>query len=58
MVASLHLKQEWVRQNFLQYLLQVQQYPAALIARFGKKEIKLGEIQKRFDILVKDDQHY
>ena len=44
--------EEWVRQNFLQYLTQVLRYPAALIAI--EKEIKLGELVKRFDILVYD----
>jgi len=44
--------EEWVRQNFLQYLLRVKNYPAALIAI--EKEIKLGELKKRFDILVYD----
>ena len=48
-------EEEWVRQNFLQYLLQVCQYPAALIA--VEKEIKLGELKKRFDILVYDSNH-
>lgn len=47
--------EEWVRQNFLQYLLQVKKYPAALIA--VEKEIRLGELKKRFDILVYDAQH-
>ncbi|MBS1511413.1 MAG: type I restriction enzyme HsdR N-terminal domain-containing protein [Bacteroidetes bacterium] len=42
--------EEWVRQNFLQYLVQVKQYPAALIA--VEKQIKLGDINKRFDIVV------
>lgn len=42
--------EEWVRQNFLQYLLQVKKYPASLIA--VEKEIKLGELKKRFDIVV------
>src|SRR5260221_12305849 len=46
---------EWVRQNFLQYLLQVKQYPAALIA--VEKEIRLGELTKRFDILVYNSKH-
>lgn len=47
--------EEWVRQNFLQYLIQVMQYPAALIAI--EKEIQIGELKKRFDILVyKDDR--
>ncbi len=48
-------EEEWVRQNFLQYLLQVKKYPASLIAI--EKEIKLGELKKRFDILVYDNQH-
>lgn len=42
--------EEWVRQNFLQYLLQVKHYPASLIA--VEKEISVGELKKRFDILV------
>ncbi|MBL0882588.1 MAG: type I restriction enzyme HsdR N-terminal domain-containing protein [Chitinophagaceae bacterium] len=47
--------EEWVRQNFLQYLLQVKYYPASLIA--VEKEIMVGELKKRFDILVyKNDQ--
>ena len=44
--------EEWVRQNFLQYLTQIKKYPASLIAI--EKEIKLGELKKRFDILVYD----
>ena len=47
--------EEWVRQNFVQYLIQVKHYPAALIAL--EKEIKLGELRKRFDILVYDNNH-
>ena len=42
--------EEWVRQNMLQYLLQVKNYPASLIA--VEKEIAVGELRKRFDILV------
>jgi hypothetical protein len=42
--------EEWVRQNFMQYLVQVMGYPAALIAM--EKEIFLGEMKKRFDIVV------
>jgi len=46
--------EEWVRQNFLQYLVVVKRYPASLIA--VEKEIQLGELKKRFDIVVyKDD---
>ena len=44
--------EEWVRQNFLQYLTQTKKYPASLIA--VEKEIKLGELKKRFDIVVYD----
>jgi hypothetical protein len=44
--------EEWVRQNFLQYLVQVKKYPAALIAI--EREIRLGELTKRFDIVVYD----
>lgn len=47
--------EEWVRQHFVQYLLQTKKYPAALIAI--EKQIKLGELNKRFDILVYDHQH-
>ncbi len=44
--------EEWVRQNFLQYLTQTKKYPASLIAI--EKEIKLGDLKKRFDIVVYD----
>ena len=44
--------EEWVRQNFLQYLTLIKKYPASLIA--VEKEIKLGELKKRFDIVVYD----
>ena len=42
--------EEWVRQNFIQWLMQRKQVPAALIA--VEKEIKLGELKKRCDIVV------
>ena len=42
--------EEWVRQNVLQYLAQTMQYPPSLIA--VEKEINLGELKKRFDIVV------
>ena len=45
--------EEWVRQNFLQVLVQYQEVPASLIAI--EKEIKWGETKKRFDILVYKD---
>ena len=47
--------EEWVRQNFIQYLVEVKNYPATLIAL--EKKIKLGELTKRFDILVYDGDH-
>jgi len=47
--------EEWVRQNFIQYLVQTLGYPAAFIAL--EKEIRLGELTKRFDILVYDPSH-
>ncbi|HYE55468.1 MAG TPA: type I restriction enzyme HsdR N-terminal domain-containing protein [Chitinophagaceae bacterium] len=42
--------EEWVRQNFVQYLIQVMQYPAPYVA--VEREIKLGARKKRFDIMV------
>ena len=42
--------EEWVRQNFLQYLIQTKQYPASLIS--VEKIIKVGELKKRYDIVV------
>jgi hypothetical protein len=44
--------EEWVRQNFIQYLLQIKQYPASYIA--VERKMKLGELDKRFDLLVFD----
>lgn len=48
-------EEEWVRQNFIQYMVQTLHYPAAFIA--VEKEIMLGELKKRFDILVYDKNH-
>ncbi len=48
-------EEEWVRQNFIQFLVQEMKYPAELIA--VEKEIPLGELKKRFDILVYDRRH-
>lgn len=47
--------EEWVRQNFVQYLVQVKKYPVTLVAL--EKMILLGELKKRFDILVYDQRH-
>lgn len=48
-------EEEWVRQNFIQYMVQGLKYPVALIA--VEKEIQLGDLKKRFDILVYDKDH-
>jgi hypothetical protein len=42
--------EEWVRQNFLNYLTIIKKYPASLIA--VEKEITLFELKKRCDIVV------
>jgi hypothetical protein len=44
--------EEWVRQNIVQYLLVVKNYPAAYIA--VERKMKLGDLTKRFDLLVFD----
>ena len=48
-------EEEWVRQNFIQFLVQEMKYPIELIA--VEKEMQLGELRKRFDILVYDRNH-
>jgi hypothetical protein len=45
--------EEWVRQNFLLYLIVKLQYPAALIA--VEKQLILSDVKKRFDIVVYKD---
>lgn len=47
--------EEWVRQNFIQYLIKERKYPYALIGI--EKQIELGELKKRFDILVYNKSH-
>jgi hypothetical protein len=47
--------EEWVRQNFVRFLVQELKYPESLIA--VEKEIQLGELKKRFDILVYNKVH-
>jgi len=47
-------EEEWVRQNFIQYLVAVLHYPAACMA--VEKELELNGLRKRFDILVYDGQ--
>jgi hypothetical protein len=48
-------EEEWVRQNFIQYLVTVLHYPATLIAI--EKELELNGLKKRFDVLVYNQQH-
>jgi hypothetical protein len=48
-------EEEWVRQNFIQFLIQELKYPVTLMA--VEKEIQLGDLKKRFDILVYDRDH-
>ena len=48
-------QEEWVRQNFVAYLVKEKHYPVALIAL--EKEIILNDLKKRFDILVYDAAH-
>lgn len=46
--------EEWVRQNFLQYLVTEKKYASSLIA--VEAGLKYNELQKRADILVYDKQ--
>lgn len=46
--------EEWVRQNFVQFLIS-RNYPASLIAI--EKKIMVGEMGKRFDIVIYNRQH-
>lgn len=47
--------EEWVRQNFIRYLTKIKHYPSTLIAI--EKQLKLGELVKRFDLLIYDSNH-
>ena len=47
--------EEWVRQNFVQHLIIGKNYPPTVIAM--EKEIQLGELKKRFDVLVYSSNH-
>jgi hypothetical protein len=48
-------EEEWVRQNFVNYLITQLKYPSTVIAL--EKEITLNDLKKRFDILIYDKQH-
>ncbi|MGE5521044.1 MAG: type I restriction enzyme HsdR N-terminal domain-containing protein [Candidatus Dadabacteria bacterium] len=47
--------EEWVRQNFVAYLVITLHYPSSVIAI--EKEIHLNDLKKRFDILVYNQDH-
>ena len=42
--------EEWVRQNFIQYLKTEKKYPETLMA--VEKQIMLNQTQRRFDLLI------
>lgn len=42
--------EEWVRQNFIEYLKKEKNYPHPLMA--VEKQIKINQLQRRFDLLV------
>lgn len=46
--------EEWVRQNIICFLLLQKNVPYSLIS--VEKEIKLGELRKRYDLVVYDRQ--
>lgn len=48
-------EEEWVRQNFVNYLVTQLKYPSTVIAL--EKEIWLHDLKKRFDILVYDKEY-
>ena len=48
-------EEEWVRQRFVQFLVEVMQYPLSFIAL--EKELMLNGLKKRFDILVFSKDH-
>ncbi len=46
-----HLNQEeWVRQNFIHFLIEEKKYPGSLIA--VEKQLKINNLSKRTDILI------
>ncbi|WP_321374275.1 type I restriction enzyme HsdR N-terminal domain-containing protein [uncultured Draconibacterium sp.] len=42
--------EEWVRQNFIQYLIQEKRYPQNLMA--VEKQVLVNQQQRRFDLLI------
>jgi hypothetical protein len=46
--------EEWVRQNLICYMQQVLKYPLSLMA--VEKQVQVGELKKRFDIVLYKEQ--
>ncbi len=46
--------EEWVRQNYVEYLLIEKKYPISLIA--VEKQVVVNKLKKRFDILIFNKQ--
>jgi hypothetical protein len=46
--------EEWVRQNFVMYLISVKGYPQSLIA--VEPGLKLGRMSKRADVVIYDNK--
>ena len=44
--------EEWVRQNFLLYLIDVERFPQSLIA--VEKKVLVGSLSQRFDLVLYD----
>ncbi len=42
--------EEWVRQNFVHYLIHEKNYPISLIS--VEKQLTINQLKKRFDILI------
>ncbi len=47
--------EEWVRQNFIEYLKTEKKYPASLMA--VEKQVTINQLQRRFDLLVYSRTH-
>ncbi len=46
--------EEWVRQHFVLYLMEVKKYPASLIA--VEKQLTINQLKKRTDIVIFNKQ--
>lgn len=46
--------EEWVRQNFIQWLILEHQVPSEMIA--VEREIRVGQMTKRFDLLIMNNK--